>query len=137
MEHLTDRQAADAVRDRLAWKYALSLELTGTGLDHTALSKFRSRLVEGNAEQCLLDLLLKRCREGGRLKAGGRQRTDSTHVLAKICVLNRTLCAAQTMVYVLNVLSEVALDWIRAMSQDLVQKGEENCFQTTAYSDIF
>jgi transposase len=25
MEGLTDRQAADAVRDRLAWKYALSL----------------------------------------------------------------------------------------------------------------
>jgi len=36
--------------------------------------------------------------------AGGRQRTDSTHVLAKIRALNRTLCVAQTMVYVLNVL---------------------------------
>jgi transposase len=103
MEHLTDRQAADAVRDRLAWKYALSLELTDTGFDHTVLSEFRARLVEGNAEQRLLDLLLERCREGGWLKAGGRQRTDSTHVLAKIRALNRTLCVAQTMVYVLNV----------------------------------
>ncbi len=65
MEGLTDRQAADAVRDRLAWKYALSLELTDTGFDHTVLSEFRSRLVEGNAEQRLLDLLLQRCREGG------------------------------------------------------------------------
>jgi transposase len=65
MENLTDRQAADAVRDRLAWKYALSLELTDTGFDHTVLSEFRSRLVEGNAEQRLLDLLLERCREGG------------------------------------------------------------------------
>jgi len=65
MEHLTDRQAADAVRDRLAWKYALSLELTDPGIDHTVLSEFRSRLVEGNAEQRLLDLLLERCREGG------------------------------------------------------------------------
>jgi transposase len=34
MEGLTDRQAADAVRDRLAWKYALSLELTDPGFDH-------------------------------------------------------------------------------------------------------
>jgi len=114
MEGLTDRQAADAVRDRLAWKYALSLELTDPGFDHTVLSEFRSRLVEGNAEQRLLDLLLERCREGGWLKARGRQRTDSTHVLARIRALNRTLCVAQTMVYVLNVLSEVAPDWVRA-----------------------
>jgi transposase len=34
MEHLTDRQAAEAVGDRLAWKYALSLELTDPGFDH-------------------------------------------------------------------------------------------------------
>src|SRR5258708_15075652 len=78
MENLTDRQAADAVRDRLAWKYALSLELTDTGFDHTVLSEFRSRLVEGNAEQRLLDLLLERCREGEWLKARGQQR-DSLH----------------------------------------------------------
>jgi len=114
LEGLTDRQAADAVRDRLAWKYALSLELTDPGFDHTVLSEFRSRLVEGHAEQRLLDLLLERCREGGWLKAHGRQRTDSTHVLAKIRALNRTLCVAQTMVYVLNVLSAIAPEWVRA-----------------------
>jgi len=114
MEHLTDRQAADAVRSRLDWKYALSLELTDPGFDHTVLSECRSRLVSGNAEQRLLDLLLERCREGGWLKARGRQRTDSTHVLAKIRALNRVLCVAQTMVYVLNVLSEVAPEWVRA-----------------------
>ncbi len=65
MENLTDRQAADAVRDRLAWKYTLSLELTDSGFDHSVLSEFRSRLVQGHAEQRLLDLLLERCREGG------------------------------------------------------------------------
>ena len=74
----------------------------------------RSRLLAGKAEQPLLDLLLERCREGGWLKAHGRQRTDSTQVLARIRALNRTLCVAQTMVYVLNVLSEVAPDWIVA-----------------------
>lgn len=103
LERLTDRQAADAVRDRLAWKYALSLELDDPGFNHTVLSEFRTRLVEGSAEQRLLDLLLNRCREGGWLKARGRQRTDSTHILARIRSLNRTLCVAQTMVYVLNV----------------------------------
>ncbi len=114
LEGLTDRQAADAVRDRLAWKYALSLDLCDPGFDHTVLSEFRSRLVAGNAEQRLLDLLLERCRESGWLKAHGRQRTDSTHILAKIRALNRVLCVAQTMVYVLNVLSEVAPEWVRA-----------------------
>ena len=114
LEGLTDRQATDAVRDRLTWKYALSLEFSDSGFDHTVLSEFRSRLVEGNAEQRLLDLLLERCREGGWLKAKGRQRTDSTHVLAKIRALNRTLRVAQTMVSVLNGLSQVAPDWIRA-----------------------
>src|SRR5512135_177481 len=114
MEGLTDRQAAEAVGDRLAWKYALSLELTDPGFDHTVLSEFRSRLVAGNAEQRLLDLLLEQCRAGGWLKGRGRQRTDSTHVLAKIRALNRTLCVGQTMVYVLNVLSEVAPQWVRA-----------------------
>ena len=114
LEGLTDRQAADAVRDRLAGKYALSLDLGDPGFDHTVLSEFRSRLVAGNAEQRLLDLLLECCRAGGWLKARGRQRTDSTHILAKISALNRVLCVAQTMVYVLNGLSEVAPEWVRA-----------------------
>ncbi len=65
MEGLTDRQEASAVRDRLAWKYALSLDLCDPGFDHSVLSEFRSRLIEGHAEQRLLDLLLERCREGG------------------------------------------------------------------------
>jgi transposase len=115
LEGLTDRQEAFAVRDRLAWKYARSLELTDAGFDHTVLSEFRSRLVEGNAEQRLLDLLLERCREGGWLKAGGRQRTDSTHVLAKIRALNRTLRVARIDGLCLECADrEVAPDWILA-----------------------
>jgi transposase len=114
MENLTDRQAAEAVGDRLAWKYALSLDLCASGFDHSILSEFRSRLVSGHAEQRLLALLLQRCQDGGWVKSRGRQRTDSTHVLAKIRSLNRYLCVAQTMVYVLNMLSEVAPSWVCA-----------------------
>jgi transposase len=55
-EHLSDRQAADAVRVRIDWKHALSLELTDSGFDHTVLSEFRSRLLMGGAEQLLLDV---------------------------------------------------------------------------------
>jgi transposase len=54
MENLTDRQAADAVRSRLDWKYALSLELTDPGFDHTVLSEFRTRLVAATSRRALL-----------------------------------------------------------------------------------
>jgi transposase len=43
MEDLTDRDAADAVRTRLDWKYALGLGLDDTGFHYSVLSEFRDR----------------------------------------------------------------------------------------------
>jgi transposase len=114
VEDLSDRQAADAVRSRLDWKYALSLELTDSGFDHTVLSEFRTRLVQGDAAQRLLDALLEQCTARGWLKARGRQRTDSTHVLAAVRALNRLECVGETLRHALNVLAEVAPDWLHA-----------------------
>src|SRR5579862_7351097 len=68
-EGLSDRQAADAVRSRIDWKYALGLELTDPGFDFSVLCEFRSRLLAGQAEQRLLDILLNLGRERGWLKA--------------------------------------------------------------------
>lgn len=115
-EGLSDRQAADAVRGRIDWKYALNLEITDSGFDHTVLSEFRSRLVEGQAEQLLLETMLTIFKERGWLKARGKQRTDSTHVLAKIRALNRVLCVGETVRHALNCLALVAPDWLRAHS---------------------
>jgi len=117
MENLTDRQAADAVRSRLDWKYALSLELTDPGFDHTVLSEFRTRLVALTAEERFLEAVLTLCKESGWLKAHGRQRTDSTHILAKIRALNRAECVVETLRHALNVLAVVAPDWLRAQVQ--------------------
>ena len=64
-EGLSDRQAAEAVRDRISWKYALCLPLTATGFDASVLSEFRTRLVAGGAEYQLLDLLLACCKTEG------------------------------------------------------------------------
>jgi transposase len=116
-EGLSDRQAADAVRGRIDFKYALGLELTDPGFDHTVLSEFRARLVVGNAEQLLLDAMLTLFKERGWLKARGKQRTDSTHVLAKIRALNRVLCVGETLRHALNCLALVAPDWLLAHSQ--------------------
>ncbi len=115
-EGLSDRQAADAVRSRIDWKYALSLELTDPGFDHTVLSEFRSRLVAGEAELLLLDKLLSKLREMKLLKARSRQRTDSTHVLAAVRTLNRLERVGETLRYALNSLAMVAPDWLRAQT---------------------
>jgi transposase len=77
IEDLTDRQAAAAVQSRIDWKYALGLELTDPGFDFSVLSEFRARLIEGQAEQHLLDILLEQFKARGWLKARGQQRTDS------------------------------------------------------------
>lgn len=68
-EGLSDRQAANAVRGHIDWKYALGLELTDPGLDASVLSEFRTRLTAGQAEAQLFELMLKRFREAGLLKA--------------------------------------------------------------------
>jgi transposase len=115
-EGLSDRQAAAAVRSRIDWKYALGLELTYPGLDHTVLSEFRTRLVAGRAELLLLETLLARVRERGLLKARGRQRTDSTHILAAIRVLNRLELVGKTLRHALNSLAVVVPDWLRAQA---------------------
>src|SRR5476651_1014140 len=73
-EGLSDRQAADAVRARIDWKYALGLTLDDTGFDFSVLSEFRARLVEGKAENLLLNVLLDTCKAHGLLRARGRQR---------------------------------------------------------------
>ena len=85
-ENLADRQAAEAVRARIDWKYLLGLDLTDPGFDFSVLSEFRDRLLAG-AEALLLDKLLEQCRTMGLVKARGQQRTDSTHVLAAIRVM--------------------------------------------------
>src|SRR5919198_6201897 len=113
-EELSDRQAADAVRSRIDWKYLLGLELTDPGFDASVLSEFRARVVAGGAEEQLLERLLDLCRQHGWLAAGGRQRTDSTHVLAAVRVLNRMGCARQALRLALNTLAELAPAWLRA-----------------------
>jgi transposase len=113
-EDLSDRQAAEAVRGRIDWKYALSLDLTDPGFDASVRCEFRTRLVEGGEEELLLRLLLARFRERGLLTARGRQRTDSTHVLAAVRALNRLELVTETMRHALEVLSAVAPAWLRA-----------------------
>ncbi|MGP4089470.1 IS1182 family transposase [Streptomyces sp. KR55] len=110
-EGLSDRQAADAVRARIDWKYALSLPLEDAGFDFSVLSEFRSRLLKG-PQSLILDLVLERLSQAGLLAAGGRQRTDSAHVLAAVRTLNRLELVIEAMRAALEVLATAVPDWL-------------------------
>ena len=116
MEGLSDRQAADAVRSRIDWKYALSLELTDPGFDYSVLSEFRTRLIEqgDGEERAFVDRLLQEARWRGWLKERGQQRSDTTHVLAAIRTLNRLALAGEAVRAALNSLAVAAPVWLRA-----------------------
>ena len=113
VENMTDRQAADAVRGRIDWKYALGLELNDPGFHYSVLSEFRQRLLDGQAERRLLDKLLERCEARGLLAGKRKQRTDSTHVLAAIRSLTLVELVGETMRRTLEDLARIAPDWLK------------------------
>ncbi len=110
-ENLTDRQAADAVRSRLDWQYALGLELTDPGFDYSVLSEFRQRLLIQGAEQQVFEAMLTRFKEQGLLKVRGKQRTDSTPLLAAVRSLNRLELGGRTLQQALNAVAQHAPEW--------------------------
>jgi transposase len=115
-EGLSDRQAAEAVRARIDWKYLLALGLDDPGFDHSVLCEFRGRLLAGEAAERLLARVVEAARGAGLLKARGRQRTDSTHVLAAVRELNRIELLAETLRAALNAIAVVAPGWLRALA---------------------
>src|ERR1700761_9156770 len=86
-ENLPDRDAAEAVRTRLDWAYALGLPLDDAGFDFSVLSEFRARVTGHGLEEAVMDALLAKLSAEGLLRAGGKQRTDSTHVIAAVRAL--------------------------------------------------
>jgi len=111
-ESLPDRQAAEAARTRIDWQYLLGLPLDDPGFDHTVLVEFRTRVADAGLEQVALDALLARLTEAGLVTAGGKQRTDSTHVVAAVAALNRLELAGQSVRAVLEALSAAHPGWL-------------------------
>ncbi|MFF2429075.1 transposase [Streptomyces mirabilis] len=111
-EGLSDRQAADQVRARTDWKFLLGLELDDPGFDFTVLGDFRSRLITHGLEERVLEVVLARLSQAGLLRAGGRQRTDSTHVLAAVRTLNRMEFVGETLRAALEAPAAAAPGWL-------------------------
>jgi transposase len=116
-EGLADHQAAEAVRSRIDWTYALGLELTDPGFDASVLSEFRTRLIAGGVEHLVLETRLTDLQDRGLLKGRGTQRPDSTHILAAIRALNRLELVGEPMRFALNRLAAVAPVWWQAHLQ--------------------
>jgi transposase len=114
MEGLTDRQAAECVRMRMDWKYALSLSLDDEGFDATILGDFRERLIAHQAQDLVLEPILKLSRDQGWLKPAGKARTDSTAVLASVRALNSLESVGESMRATLNAIALEEPDWLRA-----------------------
>jgi transposase len=95
-EKLTDRMAAEQVRTRLDWKYLPGLVLDDPGFDHTVPAEFRAKAAAAELEAVPLDALLERLSADGLVRAGGKQRTDSTHVIAAVAALNRLELAGES-----------------------------------------
>ncbi|MER8868262.1 IS1182 family transposase [Mesorhizobium sp. M0751] len=115
-EGLSDRQAAGAVRSRIDWKYLLALSLTDAGFDHTVLCEFRARLIAGRAEAILFDAVLDIAKSRHLVRPDGRQRTDSTRVVAAVRGLNRMAGITEAMRHALEVLAVAAPDWLRVQA---------------------
>ncbi len=113
---LSDRQAADAVRSRIDWKYTLSLDLEDCGFDSSVLCEFRSRLLAGAAEARLFEVMLARFKERDLLKVRGRQRTDSTHVLSFVRGLHRMETLVEALRYALNSVAEADPEWLQSLA---------------------
>jgi transposase len=113
IEGLTDRQAAEAVRTRIDWLYALALPLDDPGFDYSILTDFRQRVLAAQAQDLILDPILQVCRERGWLKARGKQRTDATAVLARVRALHSLESVGESMRAALNALAEQESEWVQ------------------------
>ena len=112
MECMSDREAAEAVRARMDWKYALSLPIDHAGFSHSVLVEFRDRLEVDDRAMSLLAAMLAAAEEAGLLRRGGQMRTDATHVIARIRQLNRWELVGETVRAALEEIAGMAPGWL-------------------------
>jgi hypothetical protein len=89
MEKAPDRQAIEQLRMHLGWKHALGLAVDERGFHPTTLVYFRQRLLEHHQGRVAFDALLQGLEQDGLIARGGKQRLDSTHILALVAQMSR------------------------------------------------
>jgi transposase len=111
LEKIPDRLAAEMVVSRLDWKYALHLPLAYGGFHWTVLHEFRHRLVEHDAERLVFDQVLEKLQALGLVKARGKVRTDSTHLLGLVARLSQLELVTESLRVAVRAVVAVAPEW--------------------------
>lgn len=117
-EHCSDRVAAEMVRSRIDWKYALHLPLSHPGFDASVLCEFRQRLVAHHAERRVFDAFLRRLKERGFLKGRAVQRTDSLAIMAAVRELDLLELVMETLRLALEAIAQHDPVWRKAHIPD-------------------
>jgi transposase len=115
-EDLSDRRAADAVRTRLDWKYALHLPLDYPGIDCSVLNEFRQCLWRDPVGQRVFRRMLRRLAAFGLLGNGDKRRADVIDVLTAIDTRSRVEEIVGAMNLALEALASNQPDWLRMTS---------------------
>jgi transposase len=112
LEKLPDRAAASMAVMRLDWKYALRQEVSWSGFHYSDLSNFRKRLLAHGREGVVFERILAYLRKRGYVTAGGKQRTDSTHIVGQVMELSRLEVVWETIRLALNALISADAPWV-------------------------
>jgi transposase len=111
LENLPDREAAKQARLRIDWKYALHQPLAWLGFHYSDLCHFRQRLLAHGQERLVFEQVLQWVQQHGLIRKGGRQRTDSSHLLGAVERLSRLELAWETLRLALRALQQAAPIW--------------------------
>ena len=84
IEKVPDRKAVELLRLNLGWKHALNLRIDDPGFHPTSLVTFRERMTNPQDGRLLFDIILQLVHGKDLVKRRGKQRIDSTHVLAAV-----------------------------------------------------
>lgn len=115
IEKYPDRQAAEAIRMRIDWKYAFHLSLDYAGFDFSVLSEFRDRLIERHAVQRVFVRLVELFQSKGLIKERGKQRTDSMAMLTKVRNLSRLELVVETLRLAVGAIFAADPQWSEAL----------------------
>jgi transposase len=134
MEKLPDRQAAESLRQRMDWKYALRLPLADEGFNFSVLSEFRDRLLEHEAEGRVFESLVQEFRALGLIKERGKQRSDSIAMLTKVRKLSRLEMVIETLRLAVGALLREDREWGEKMISPSWEKSYGERFVMQRYT---
>ena len=116
-ENLPDRLAAQSLRSRTDWMYALHLSLVNPGLEPASLCEFRQQLLSNPSGQQVFHDMLDRLARIGLLSSCTKNWSDAKSVLLDVCAISRVDLLAQTFRLTLEALAAYQIKLLREITQ--------------------